>query len=80
MIGRRYTDKSKSEAVRQVIERGQSAVHVALRLGINKHSLYERKPRRFSSVYHFFAGPTSISACSDTRSSCSSKQAEHRYL
>ena len=37
----RYTDEFKSEAVKQVVERGNSVREVANRLGINKHSLYD---------------------------------------
>lgn len=37
----RYTDEFKSEAVKQVLERGNSVREVAQRLGINKHSLYD---------------------------------------
>ncbi len=46
MSGKRYTDEFKSEAVKQVLERGHSTAEVAARLGINKHSLYEWVNRR----------------------------------
>ncbi len=41
MSGKRYTDEFKTEAVKQVLERGHGVVEVAGRLGIHKHSLYE---------------------------------------
>ena len=41
MSGRRYTDEYKAEAVKQVLEKGHSTPEVAVRLGINKHSLYD---------------------------------------
>ena len=40
MSGKRYTDEFKAEAIKQVLERGHSVREVAMRLGINKHSLY----------------------------------------
>jgi transposase len=41
MSSKRYTDEFKTEAVKQVLERGHSVAEVARRLGINKHSLYD---------------------------------------
>ncbi len=38
---RQYTDEFRSEAVKQVIERGFTVVDVAGRIGIPKHTLYE---------------------------------------
>ena len=38
---RQYTDEFRSEAVKQVIERGFSVIDVATRIGIPKHTLYE---------------------------------------
>lgn len=40
MDSKRYTDEFKAEAVKQVIERGFTAVDVADRLGLHKHTLY----------------------------------------
>jgi len=40
MSGKRYTDEFKVEAIKQVLERGHTVREVAMRLGINKHSLY----------------------------------------
>ncbi|MDM4772955.1 IS3 family transposase [Solimonas sp. SE-A11] len=37
---RQYTDEFKSEAVKQVIERGFTVVDVAARIGVPKHTLY----------------------------------------
>jgi transposase len=41
MSGKRYTAELKTQAVKQVLERGHSTASVAARLGINKHSLYD---------------------------------------
>ena len=41
MSSKRYTDEFKTEAVKQVLERGHPVAQVAHRLGVNKHSLYE---------------------------------------
>ena len=38
---RRYTQEFKSEAVRQVIERGYRVPEVAARVGVSAHSLYK---------------------------------------
>ena len=40
MRGIRYTDEFKAEALKQITERGHSAVEVASRLGITDKSLY----------------------------------------
>lgn len=40
MRGVRYTDEFKAEALKQITERGHSAVEVARRLGITDKSLY----------------------------------------
>ena len=37
---RQYTDEFRSEAVKQVLERGFTVVDVAARIGIPKHTLY----------------------------------------
>ncbi len=37
---RQYTDELKSEAVKQVVERGLTVVDVATRIGIPRHTLY----------------------------------------
>ena len=39
--GKRYTEEFKTEAVRQVVERGYSVDEVAGRLGISNKSLYK---------------------------------------
>jgi len=41
MSGKRYTAEFKSEAVKQVIERGHSAKNVAQRLGVSSKSVYD---------------------------------------
>jgi len=41
----RLTEKFKTEAVRQVMERGHPVAEVASRLGVNSHSLYARIKR-----------------------------------
>ena len=43
MKGIRYTDEIKAEALKQMTERGHSAVEVARRLGITDKSLYRWK-------------------------------------
>ena len=40
-INRQYTEEFRSEAVKQVVERGFTVADVASRLGISKHTLYE---------------------------------------
>ena len=45
MRGIRYTDEFKAEALKQITERGHSAVEVASRLGITDKSLYRWKAK-----------------------------------
>lgn len=40
MSGKRYPEEFKTEAVKQVVERGYSVASVATRLDITTHSLY----------------------------------------
>jgi len=40
MSGKRYPEEFKIEAVRQVVDRGQSIASIATRLDITTHSLY----------------------------------------
>ena len=40
MIGKRYPEEFKTEAVKQVVDRGYSVASVATRLDITTHSLY----------------------------------------
>jgi transposase len=40
MSGKRYPDKFKIEAVKQVTDRGHAAADLTKRLGISQHSLY----------------------------------------
>ena len=40
MSGKRYTDEFRSEAVRQVTEKGHGVADVAERLGMSPHTLY----------------------------------------
>ncbi|OWC65977.1 transposase, partial [Escherichia coli] len=40
MSGKRYPEEFKTEAVKQVIDRGYSVASVATRLDITTHSLY----------------------------------------
>jgi len=49
MSGKRYTEEFKAEAVKQVVDRGHSTAAVAVRLGINKHTLYDWVRRRIGS-------------------------------
>jgi transposase len=41
MSGKRYTDESKIEAVKQVTERGYKIVEVAERLGVSYKSMHD---------------------------------------
>jgi transposase len=41
MSSKRYTGEFRSEAIRQVTERGYRATEVAKRLGVSKHTLYK---------------------------------------
>ena len=41
MKGKRYSEEFKSEAVRQVVERGYPVADVAGRIGVSTHSLYK---------------------------------------
>jgi transposase len=49
MGGNRYTEEFKSEAVKQVTERGHPATEVAARLGVSSHSLYQWA-KRYSAL------------------------------
>ena len=40
MSDKRYTDEFKSEAIKQITERGHSVADVGSRLGVTTHSLY----------------------------------------
>lgn len=40
MGNKRYTDEFRSEAIKQVMERGFTVVDVAARIGVPKHTLY----------------------------------------
>lgn len=40
MSDKRYTEEFKSEAIKQITERGHSVADVANRLGVTTHSLY----------------------------------------
>jgi transposase len=41
MSTKRYPEEFKTEAVRQVVERGHKVADVAARLGVSQHSLYK---------------------------------------
>ena len=45
MSNKRYTEEFKTEAVRQVVDRGYSVAEVADRLGTTTHSLYAWKKK-----------------------------------
>ena len=42
MSGKRYPEEFKTEAVKQVVDRGYSVASVATRLDITTHSLYDQ--------------------------------------
>jgi len=41
MKGKRYSEEFKTEAIRQVVERGYPVADVAGRIGVSTHSLYK---------------------------------------
>ncbi len=41
MLRKRYTDEFKSDAVKQIVERGYSVTEISKRLGVSSHSLYK---------------------------------------
>ena len=41
MSDKRYTEEFKSEAIKQITERGHSVADVANRLGVTTHSFYD---------------------------------------
>jgi len=61
---RQYTDEFKSEAVKQVVERGFTVVDVATRIGIPRHTLYGwvQSARKTSGPTTGTVAPTSDSA------------------
>ncbi len=54
MSGKRYPEEFKTEAVKQVIDRGYSVASVATRLDITTHSLYALDKEVRSGLLHFF--------------------------
>ncbi len=57
MSGKRYPEEFKTEAVKQVIDRGYSVASVATRLDITTHSLYALDKEVRSGLLHFFIKP-----------------------
>ena len=59
MSSKRYTEEFRTEAVKQVLDRGHTVKEVAGRLGVNVHSLYEwvRNARRESVPTPVAAAP-----------------------
>lgn len=41
MSNQRYTEEFKTEAVKQITERGHRVAEVAQRVGVSQHSLYQ---------------------------------------
>lgn len=75
MSGKRYPEEFKTEAVKQVVDRGYSVASVATRLYITTHSLYARikKYGPDYSTFHQANPPTTASflcAYRDTEHGC----------
>lgn len=41
MTSKRYTEEFRAEAIKQIIDRGDSVQEVSHRLGVSTHSLYK---------------------------------------
>ncbi len=52
MSGKRYPEEFKTEAVKQVVDRGYSVASVATRLDITTHSLYASDKEVRSGFFH----------------------------
>lgn len=75
MSGKRYPEEFKTEAVKQVVDRGYSVASVATRLDITTHSLYAwiKKYGPITPLFHQVNPPTTASflcAYRDTERGC----------
>ena len=62
MSGKRYPEEFKTEAVKQVIDRGYSVASVATRLDITTHSLYAWI-KKYDPDYSTFSSSQSAHHC-----------------
>lgn len=62
MSGKRYPEEFKTEAVKQVIDRGYSVASVATRLDITTHSLYAWI-KKYGPDYPTFSSSQSAHHC-----------------
>lgn len=62
MSGKRYPEEFKTEAVKQVVDRGYSVASVATRLDITTHSLYAWI-KKYGPDYSTFSSSQSAPHC-----------------
>ncbi len=62
MSGKRYPEEFKTEAVKQVVDRGYSVASVATRLDITTHSLYAWI-KKYGPDYSTFSSSQSVHHC-----------------
>lgn len=62
MSGKRYPEEFKTEAVKQVVDRGYSVASVATRLDITTHSLYAWI-KKYGPDYSTFSSSQSTHHC-----------------
>ncbi len=62
MSGKRYPEEFKTEAVKQVVDRGYSVASVATRLDITTHSLYAWI-KKYGPDYFTFSSSQSAHHC-----------------
>ena len=62
MSGKRYPEEFKTEAVKQVVDRGYSVASVATRLDITTHSLYAWI-KKYGPDYSTFSSSQSAHHC-----------------
>ncbi len=62
MSGKRYSEEFKTEAVKQVVDRGYSVASVATRLDITTHSLYAWI-KKYGPDYSTFSSSQSAHHC-----------------
>ena len=62
MSGKRYPEEFKTEAVKQVVDRGYSVASVATRLDITTHSLYAWI-KKYGPDYSTFSSSQSANHC-----------------
>ncbi|NMM75785.1 hypothetical protein B2J88_22390 [Rhodococcus sp. SRB_17] len=53
MSNQRYPEEFKTEAVRQITERGHKVADISARLGVSQHSLYQGVDFHANLTHHF---------------------------